>query len=386
MKRVFLGFGVLAFVSCGSVSGTVNANGNTVSANVPVVIPGGVIDCTGLNLTDACPDAVNDPTTEIVKDGVVTTIKDPTTAFSIASAAELPICCPEKEGALVFIKDSASFKTCSSNQWGDINLRGGEGVAGQAGISIGVITENITDTAICSNGGKNYKFFYDKDNTKTYTIGDEFFAQNPICNGNVGATGQAGINGSTGSNGANGTNGINGINGTNGTNGIDNKIIFSETCTGEFGPVIGRRLEGFYLYAAGFTPGFITVEHHETNAGDHLFSARLVSDGSGFDTSFSSTRANNAPRNNTAWLLNPLSSGLGELDDVFSVDRVEISGSSKVLFYVQALGHIGNHATNGYMSYEIENTGLPIESVSVGRQGTRSVVQGSLVCTRYWYN
>jgi len=330
MKRILFGLGGLVLISCGSanVSGTVNANGNTVSAEIPDVIGGGST-CVVAFLADggiACPDAATDPTTEIVKDGVVTTVKDPTTAFSIATAAELPICCPEKEGALVFIKDSASFKTCSSNQWGDIDLRGAAGVGGIAG-----------------------------------------------------------TNGTNGVDGINGTNGSNGTNGTNGVDGLETRISFQQICDGTFGfsntnnPSASSNLESSQI----LIPGYIHVEYSETTAGDKLFSGRIVSDGSGFDTSFNRIIPKNAIRNNDFWPAGGVG-GLSLWQYAFSVDRIPVRGNSKFIFY-PTRGSATVNASNLFMTYEIEDSSFVNNtSLYAGRVNPKVLLTSNMECTYYW--
>lgn len=366
MKRVLLGS--LVLVACGNVSGTVNSNGNTVTANVPeaVVTKGGVV-CTNLNLD--CPDAATDPTTEIIKDGVITTIKDPTTAFSIASASELPICCPEKEGALVFIKDSASFKTCSSNQWGDINLKGDKGsdgasvtgakgdvgTSGSQGRSVGLSITAITDVSICATGGEKYNFYFDNDNTKTYTVGDEYFAENNICNGAVGPQGIAGT---------------------------ETKVSFQQICDGTFGfsNANAPNPSANLVDAQIAVPGYIHVEYTETSAGDLLFSGRIVSEGQGYDVSFNRIIPKNAPRNNTAWPIG--NTGLSVYKYAFAIDRIPVTGSSKFIFYPS---RIYTKIGDPFIGYEIEDSSFAINGIVDSARPNKRVTNATaaMTCTSF---
>jgi hypothetical protein len=354
MKRVLAS---LVLVGCGdaNVNGTVNANGNTVSANVPVdsitgnkTEPAGVC-VVGLSLEGVavCSESSTDnPTTQIIKDGVITTVLDPTSAFSIASVQELPVCCPEKDGALVFIKDTSSFKTCSDNQWSDIDLRGERGEVGQTGAQ-----------------------------------------------GIQGQNGEQGIQGVAGINGIQGAAGVDGIDGQNGQNGVDGQdihIVFSQICDGNFGNVYARVHESGYFWNDQITTtGSVHTEYHETSYGDKQFSARIVSDDfTSFDVSFSSQIAKNQPRNNYNWSLSPLLSPLGQWNHIFSVNKVNVNGSARFIFYPSRLGAstpvASRLATNNEL-YEIEGSNFTITNLLAGRLNTTNAIGGGIACYNTWY-
>ena len=52
---------------------------------------------------------------------------------SVASLGSLPTCDDFQEGKLFYVSDSFEFKTCHSNSWGDIDVRGPQGTAGVDG-------------------------------------------------------------------------------------------------------------------------------------------------------------------------------------------------------------------------------------------------------------
>lgn len=56
-----------------------------------------------------------------------------TTAFLIATAADLPACDAKNKGALVYVKAESAFKTCNESSWESIDLKGPAGAAGAAG-------------------------------------------------------------------------------------------------------------------------------------------------------------------------------------------------------------------------------------------------------------
>lgn len=347
--KALLGLGCLAVIGCGSanISGTANVQGNSVQANIPEITSPVPASCIGLTAS-ACPDAATDPTTEIVKDGVVTTIADPTSAFSIASVKELPICCPEKEGALVFIKDIEAFKTCNDNQWAAIDLNGKAGSNGVNGRNIGISIEDVTSTAVCANGGKNYHFYYDNDANKVFSVGDEFFAENPICNGVAGAAA---------------VNGTNGAAGVNGTNGQDARVTYQMICDGTLGNTSASTIWNAKLLAS------VTVhfEYTETLTGDQMMFGRVINEDGGVENNIYKIFPKNAPTNITY-------AGMGTGKALY-VSKVRILGGNATI------GFYPSHGTGGFSTYlQVEENSLDPNIID-----HRHTVSGNLVCTAASY-
>jgi hypothetical protein len=112
MKRVIAAILGLVFVGCGDV-------GAIPDVNVAVTQDTPAATCDGFNLD--CPTPIT-PTEK-------TEAIDPTIAFAIATIQDLPVCCAEKEGALVYLKDTLTFMTCNDNLWSEIDLKGKDGIS-----------------------------------------------------------------------------------------------------------------------------------------------------------------------------------------------------------------------------------------------------------------